>query len=66
MALGTVARFTRVIPELLPRRPTLTALVLFVFVPCQHKVVIGKIFGANAPELENVVADNIFPKREEE
>ena len=44
----------------------MTALVLFVFVPCQHKVVIGKIFGANAPELENVVADNIFPKREEE
>ena len=36
--------------------------------PCigQHKVIIGKIFGANAPELENVVADNIFPKKEEE
>ncbi len=32
----------------------------------QHKVVIGKIFGANAPELENVVSDNIFPKKEEE
>ena len=32
----------------------------------QHKVIIGKIFGANAPEIEAIIADNIFPKREEE
>lgn len=32
----------------------------------QHKVIIGKIFGANAPEIEAILADNIFPKKEEE
>jgi hypothetical protein len=46
-------------------QPMLLVVTRSAFMP-QHKVIIGKIFGANAPEIEAILADNIFPLKEDE